>query len=109
MLERLEHLGGIRYPRLHMMGGGIQNKLLCQMTASAIGREVWAGPVEASSLGNVAAQLIALGEVKDIREARSLIKRSYPVDTYAPQDQEAWEAAYKRFLDATGQTLIPEE
>lgn len=109
VLDRLEHLGGMRYPRLHMMGGGIQNKLLCQMTASAIGREVWAGPVEASSLGNVAAQLIALGEVKDIREARSLIKRSYPVDTYSPQDQEAWEAAYKRFLDATGQTLIPEE
>jgi rhamnulokinase len=109
VLERLETLTGNTYNRLNMMGGGIQNKLLCQMTASAIGRPVWAGPVEASSLGNVAAQLIALGEVADIREVRSLIKRSYPIDTYEPEQPEAWKEAFSTFLAVTGQSIIPEE
>lgn len=109
VLERLEKLTGNAYSRLNMMGGGIQNKLLCQMTASAIGRPVWAGPVEASSLGNVAAQLIALGEVADIKEARSLIKRSYPLDIYEPQDSQAWEDAFRVFLKATEQSIIPEQ
>lgn len=108
-LERLERLTGNAYSRLNMMGGGIQNKLLCQMTASAIGRPVWAGPVEASSLGNVAAQLIALGEVADVREARSLIKRSYPLDVYEPAEREAWEQVFAGFLTVTGQSVIPEQ
>lgn len=107
-LARLETLTGNHYDRLNMMGGGIQNKLLCQMTASAIGRPVWAGPVEASSLGNVAAQLIALGEVADIAEARLLIKRSYPVDTYVPEQAEQWEAAFATYLKVTKQSVIPE-
>ncbi|MDF2923700.1 MAG: carbohydrate kinase [Paenibacillaceae bacterium] len=108
VLERLEALTGNRYERLNMMGGGIQNKLLCQMTASAIGRPVWAGPVEASSLGNVAAQLIALGELADIQEARNLIKRSYPLDTYVPEESGQWAEAFGTFLRVTGQSIIPE-
>lgn len=108
VLDRLEKLTGNSYSRLNMMGGGIQNKLLCRMTASAIGRPVWAGPVEASSLGNVAAQLIALGQVADIREARSLIKRSYPLDIYEPEEAGAWAEAFNVFLKATDQSIIPE-
>lgn len=108
-LERLESLTGNRYSRLNMMGGGIQNKLLCQMTASAIGRPVWAGPVEASSLGNAVAQLIALGEIAGIREARALIKRSYPVDAYEPEDAGRWAEAFGAFLKVTKQTIIPED
>jgi rhamnulokinase len=107
VLTRLEKLTGKSYGGLHMMGGGIQNKLLCQMTANAIGRPVWAGPVEASSLGNMAAQLIALGEVADIQEARALIKRSYPIETYLPQQSEEWEEAYSKYLNVTTQSVIP--
>lgn len=108
VLTRLEAMTGHSYGGLHMMGGGIQNKLLCSMTASAIGRPVWAGPVEASSLGNVVSQLIALGEVADITEARRLIKRSYPLDTYEPEQAGEWEEAFQRYLSVTKQNVMPE-
>lgn len=108
VLTRLEIMSGQNYGGLHMMGGGIQNKLLCRMTASAIGRPVWAGPVEASSLGNVAAQLIALGELSDITEARALIKRSYPLDIYEPEQSDVWEEAFRRYLTVTKQSVMPE-
>jgi rhamnulokinase len=109
VLTRLETMSGQSYGGLHMMGGGIQNKLLCRMTASAIGRPVWAGPVEASSLGNMAAQLIALGELADITEARELIKRSYPIETYEPEQAEVWEEAFQRYLRVTKQSIMPGE
>lgn len=107
VLARLEALTGNAYAGLHMMGGGIQNKLLCRMTASAIGRPVWAGPVEASSLGNMAAQLIALGEVSDVTEARGLIKRSYPLDIYEAEQANVWEEAFQRYLSVTKQSVMP--
>ncbi|WP_438447575.1 rhamnulokinase [Gorillibacterium sp. sgz5001074] len=107
VLARLEALTGNTYGGLHMMGGGIQNKFLCRMTASAIGRPVWAGPVEASSLGNMAAQLIALGEVADMTEARGLIKRSYPLDIYEPEQPEVWDEAFERYLSITKMSIMP--
>lgn len=97
-LEQAERLTGRTYAGLHMVGGGIQNRLLCQFTANAIGRPVWAGPVEASAIGNVLAQLIATGECSDLREARRLVAASFPIETYEPRDEAEWAAAYERFV-----------
>ncbi|MBO5070145.1 MAG: rhamnulokinase [Roseburia sp.] len=96
-LEQIETCTGKHYPVIHMIGGGIQSKLLCQMTAGAAGRKVIAGPVEATALGNIAVQLMALGEIENAAQAREIIANSETTYEYIPQDTEKWDAAYKRF------------
>ena len=102
-LEQIEECTGISYSTLYMLGGGMQSKLLCQMTANACQKKVSAGPVEATVLGNIALQLIAAGQIKDIKEARECIKRSEEVHIYVPSEKEAekkqWEAAYQKMLE----------
>jgi len=97
VLEKTEQLAGKRFAGLHMVGGGIHNELLCRMTASALGRPVWAGPAEGSALGNVVVQYIALGLITDLREARAIIRESFPLNTYEPSAAAEWNAAYERF------------
>jgi rhamnulokinase len=82
---------------VHVVGGGAQNALLCQMAANAMGRPVLAGPVEATALGNAVSQLIALGDLASVHEGRRLISESFPLTVYQPQESDAWEAAYQRF------------
>ncbi|WP_411349884.1 rhamnulokinase [Paenibacillus sp. WLX2291] len=101
VLELTEQLSCKTFDGLHMVGGGIQNRLLCQWTANAIRRPVWAGPAEGSAIGNLAVQWIAQGTFRDIREARAVIRDSFPVEIYEPQEQDAWEDAYGRFRRLT--------
>lgn len=82
---------------IHVVGGGAQNRLLCQMTANATGRPVLAGPVEATALGNALVQLVAMGEIADLAEARAVVRRSYPVTRYEPRDVATWAQARERF------------
>ncbi|WP_271753984.1 rhamnulokinase [Cohnella sp. JJ-181] len=97
-LGQAEQLTGRTFGGLHMVGGGIQNKLLCRLSAGAIGRPVWAGPAEASAIGNLLMQFVAQGAVADLADARRLVAASFPVETYEPADSEQWEKAYVRFL-----------
>lgn len=101
VLEMTERLSANRFGGLHMVGGGIQNALLCQWTANAIGKPVWAGPAEGSAIGNLAVQWIAQGAFKDVWEARRAIRDSFPVETYDPKDGETWAEAYARFAAVT--------
>lgn len=96
-LEQIEACTGKHFSMINMIGGGIQSRLLCQMTANASNRKVLAGPVEATALGNIAVQLITLGEIKDVKEARRIIANSEQTYEYIPQDQEKWDSAYERF------------
>lgn len=96
------HLTGRTYSRLHAGGGGIQNQMLCQATANALGIEVLAGPIEATSCGNLITQMIATGEVPDFPAGRQLIRESFDFVTYTPQDQEKWDKAYADFLKIIG-------
>jgi rhamnulokinase len=89
---------GSRIPKLHMVGGGCKNTMISQFTANALGTEVTAGPIEATAIGNIAAQLIALGEIKDLRQARTVIKGSFEIKSYFPQDKELWEEKYDYYL-----------
>ncbi len=96
-LENMMALSLRKVDRLHIIGGGTQNRLLCQMTADALKRMVVAGPVEATALGNGIVQLIALGEIKDLAQAREVVSRSVTTETYEPKQSEAWDGAYGRF------------
>lgn len=96
-IECLEDIFGKKIDVVHLVGGGIKDKMICQFTANATGRRVVAGPVEATSMGNIAAQLMALGEIKSLDEARQIVKASFEPVYYEPQDTEAWNAAYEDF------------
>jgi rhamnulokinase len=102
VLERTEKLVNNNFSGLHMVGGGIQNKMLCQFTANAISRPVLAGPVEATALGNIVVQYIALGYIKDIHEARLLIKESIDIKIYEPKETDEWNSAYEKFCKIIG-------
>jgi len=88
------------------VGGGSRNRLLNQFTADATGRTVFAGPVEATALGNIAMQLVATGAVASLADARILIERSFPVERFVPESQDSWDAHYRRFQDYLELTCV---
>ncbi len=102
-LRQLSALSGKSIEVLHIVGGGSQNAVLCQMTADAANCPVVAGPVEATAIGNAIVQLIALGELGSIDEGRQLVRNSFPLVTYQPGLTEPWAAAHERFRDFLAQ------
>jgi rhamnulokinase len=98
VLERLEELHGRRFNVIHVVGGGCQNTLLCQLTADACNRTVLAGPVEATAIGNLLTQAIGLGVLGSLAEAREVVRRSFEVTTYTPRSPKSWDEPYARFL-----------
>ena len=97
VLRQLTAIADRTVDTIHIVGGGSQNALLCQMTADATGCTVLAGPVEATALGNALVQLIALGELRSIHEGRALIRDSFPLTQYTPRDTAQWDAVLPRF------------
>jgi rhamnulokinase len=93
----LKELTGRPVTTLHLVGGGSQNELLNQFTASATGLPVVAGPVEATVLGNALVQLISLGEIADLAQARQIVAGLDGLRRYEPQQPEIWQTAYGRF------------
>lgn len=98
VLDGIEDCTNKNYDRIHVMGGGTKDTFLCALTASACNRTVYAGPIEATVLGNVAVQLMASGDIKDIAEARKIIAKGENLKVYEPVDADKWEAAYKNFV-----------
>jgi rhamnulokinase len=96
VLKKLETLTGKRFTRLHIVGGGSRNELLNQFTANALGVPVLAGPVEATALGNVLVQAIALGSLSSLAAARELVANSFPLTRYEPCAVELWAAQARR-------------
>ena len=97
-IEGLEEIIGKPVPALNIVGGGTKNTILSRFTANAIGRTVYAGPVEATAIGNLCCQLIALGEVSGIDQAREVVRNSFPIEIYQPEDTGRWEEAYGKLL-----------
>jgi rhamnulokinase len=97
--ERLDEILDHLRPTIHIFGGGSQNRLLNQFAADATGRTVIAGPVEATAIGNILVQAIALGELESVAEGRALVRHSFDLETYEPQDTAAWDEAFDRYLD----------
>jgi rhamnulokinase len=96
--EKLRELSGRTLPVIHIIGGGSRNRLLNQFTADATGCEVIAGPVEATAIGNILIQAIALGKLSSLTEGRALVRRSFDVTTYQPKNRSPWDEAYSRYL-----------
>lgn len=81
-ITEIEEIFEKNFPKINVIGGGCQNEMLNQLIAEVTGKDVHAGPVEATAIGNLTAQLIALGHMKDIQEARSIIHQSFEVKKY---------------------------
>jgi rhamnulokinase len=85
-IDDAERLSGQKLNTVHIVGGGSQNTLLCQLTANRTGRRVLAGPVEATAVGNVLVQGRTAGLVQgDLSELRSLVARTFPLAEYQPR------------------------
>ena len=100
-IDKLTDILGKTPKAFHIVGGGGQNKMLCQFAASACKIPVIVGPYEATALGNIMVQMIALGDIKDHAEGRTLIDRSFPTEEYLPKDLGEWEEQYQRYLEIT--------
>lgn len=89
-LDRLERVLDRRFEVIHVVGGGSNNRLLCQMTADATGRTVVAGPAEATAIGNGLVQAIGDGQIRDLTELRAIVRQSGTAAVYQPRADESW-------------------
>jgi rhamnulokinase len=89
-LHELDELLGRRVSRVHVVGGGVKNRLLCQMIADATGRAVVAGPVEATAIGNLLVQIAGREGPIDLRAIRGIVRDSFEPEKYEPRDAARW-------------------
>ena len=97
VLLKLEQLTGKRIEVIHIVGGGGQNELLCQLAADCCDRVVMAGPVEATALGNVLVQAVGLGLIGSLAQAREVVGRSFALTRYEPRRDDRWGGLHARF------------
>ena len=98
-LQQIQEISGSKISRLHIVGGGSKSDLLNQMAANATQIPVQAGPVEATAIGNILIQALALGHLKSADELREVVRLSFPGKTYEPEQHEAWEQAWNKFKE----------
>jgi rhamnulokinase len=97
-LEQVAETSGRDIKQIHIIGGGSRNRLLCQFTADATGIPVYAGPVEATAIGNILVQAMALGTIKNLEELRKVVRKSFTATFYKPSPTADWDKAYNDFL-----------
>ncbi len=99
-LENIEKITGKKTPFINIIGGGSRETVLNQFTADCCGIPVYAGPNEATAIGNLTAQAIASGEIKDLAQARAMIADSFDVQLYEPNlaKKAMWDTGYEKFL-----------
>jgi rhamnulokinase len=102
VLRNLEQVSGQRIERIRIIGGGSKNRLLNQLTADATGRRVFAGPAEATALGNVAVQILATGGAASLQEVRAIVDRSFPTEVFEPLETDKWDQHAERFEQYCG-------
>jgi len=96
---QLEDASGKEINRIYIIGGGARNSLLNQLVADATGRRVYAGPAEATAIGNLLIQAMARGRIRDLSQLRSIVRGSIDVKLYEPREPQPWDEAYIRFRD----------
>ena len=96
-LEQIEKMIKKPVEKIHIIGGGANNRFLCQLTANATGLPVLAGPVEATAIGNILMQARGLGYVESLSEMRKIVSDSFGVIQYLPVNNHQWEESYLRF------------
>jgi rhamnulokinase len=108
-IDLLREATGAAPTEVHIVGGGARNELLCRWTAEAAGMPVVAGPVEATEIGNLVVQAIALGELASLDEARVVVRDSFEPTVYEPEDSPAWREARERFKKIASAAQVREE
>ncbi len=98
VLENIEDVTKEKIEVLHVVGGGIQNELLCQLTANSIDKKVITGPVEGAAMGNILMQAKATGQLSGIAQARRILRNSVETKLFEPQDTSVWNAQYRKYL-----------
>src|SRR4029077_3819878 len=102
VLRNLEQVSGKRIGQIRIIGGGSKNRLLNQLTADATGRKIFAGPAEATALGNVAIQILASGGAASLQEVRAIVDRSFPTEVFDPLETDNWDQHAERFEQYCG-------
>lgn len=100
-IQELERITGKRVDTVYLLGGAVQDLAFCQYIANATGKTVSAGPVEATAVGNALIQLKALGAMRDEKENAKIIRASFPISIYQPEDTELWDEMYIRYRTVT--------
>lgn len=85
-IEMIEEITNKTINEIYIIGGGCRNGLLCQIVANATGLSVFAGPVEATAIGNLMVQAKSMGQIKSIVEGRETIRRSFDIKKYLPEE-----------------------
>ncbi|MHC4530236.1 MAG: rhamnulokinase [Planctomycetota bacterium] len=99
VLDGIEEITGRPIEVLHIVGGGIKNELLCQFTSDATGRKVTAGPVEATASGNILMQAKATGLIESLAQIREIVRNSFKLKNYEPQNSQLWKEQYKKISE----------
>ena len=102
-IRQIEENTGKKFDVLHLLGGGTKDSFLCQMTADSLDMPVIAGPTEATALGNIILQFIALGDIADVDAGREIIKAQENLKEYKPVNSADFEEAYQKFLNVIKQ------
>ncbi len=98
-LENLEYIIEKKIKILHVIGGGSKNALLNQFSANILNITIEAGPIEATAIGNILVQALALGRIKDVYELRKIVKNSFPIKKFEPKNVNNWKDGYKNYLN----------
>lgn len=101
VLGYLEQLVGSEFKTIYMVGGGVQNRMLCQMASDACQRRVVAGPIEATALGNVLMQAVGSGELSSVNEARQLVLKADDIFHYEPKPIGRWDEGFAKLQQLT--------
>ncbi len=96
-IKQIESVTGKPIQKVHIIGGGAHNVIMNQLTADATGIPVFAGPTEATAIGNIMLQAKALGLVNSLADIRNIVLNSFEVTEYLPSPKLDWEGAYKKF------------
>jgi rhamnulokinase len=96
--EEISRLCGKQTKAIHIVGGGCRNEMLSQFTADATGVNVFAGPEEATAVGNILVQAMALRIINTIEEALPVIREAFEIKPYSPRDPRLWQRQYERFI-----------
>ncbi|MFP7224377.1 rhamnulokinase [Priestia filamentosa] len=83
-INQIEEIFERKFEKINVIGGGCQNEMLNQLIADTTKKVVYAGPIEATAIGNIVSQLMAVGEIEDINEARTIVKHSFEVKKFSP-------------------------
>jgi len=96
-LDSIRAVSDIEIEKIHIIGGGANNELLCQYAANATNLQVYAGPTEATAIGNIMMQAKALGAVSSLEEIRLMVFNSFETKVFYPQEADSWSIEYQRF------------